>query len=129
MAHPDDLFHPEHVDEQVEYLVHIQESQLLSTTPGALTITTLKSIYEEDEDILQRAWARLSIQHEASDTSEGPGHTSSEPFEKRENDMKYTTWSSAADDTTIISSPAALRSSRNVSQPRRRRWQVIGTLV
>lgn len=59
------IFDPEQVNEQVEYLVRIQDTQMQDATPGARTLAALKRVTAENEQILTDVWTQLAL-HKAA---------------------------------------------------------------
>lgn len=48
------------VDEQIEHLLRVQEGESSAATTNARIIREVREVYQEDEQILQRTWQRLS---------------------------------------------------------------------
>ncbi|MGH2479715.1 MAG: hypothetical protein ACRDHW_08685, partial [Ktedonobacteraceae bacterium] len=73
MSKQDGLFRPERVDEQIEALAGVEES---SAASNAHLISKLYQVYDEESEIVEQVWARLSKQaRQKSGGNSAPGDT------------------------------------------------------
>ena len=109
MTNHDELFQPEHVDEHVEQLARIQDPRQQGNMPGARTIAALQRIYQEDEAILERAWARLASVEVATSVPRSKRPSMDTPSLRGENTVQPPNFSRGTNDTVMPVAPPVTR--------------------
>ena len=59
MSKQDEQFFPERVDGQIEALSYV-ELEDTSSSSSARLVSNLRQVYEEDTEIVEQVWARLT---------------------------------------------------------------------
>jgi hypothetical protein len=128
MDNQNDLFHPESVNEQVEQLLCTQDEQRESA-PGAATVAALKRIYQEDEALLQRAWARFVSVEAATQTSGNVANVVNMDHHRGKSTMHETDFSSGTSGSVMPASPLPIHLSERPRQPRSHVWRTLSLLA